>query len=124
MESQQFDERAAQQSDDLKKSETHVRSDRLGTLGWALFLIWIGIAFLANLHIGIGLLGIGVITLGVQIARVSTGLKLEVFWLIVGLIFLVGGLWELLEPDLPLVPIVIIVAGLVLLISSFRRKSG
>ena len=97
-------------------------SHRLSTIGWALVLIWIGVAFLAKIMIGITLVGIGVITLGIQIARISSNLKPEGFWLVVGVLFLLGGLWELFEPDLPLVSILLIVAGVILLISVSRSK--
>jgi hypothetical protein len=61
--------------------------------------------------------GVGVITLAVQVVRKYLNLKLEGFWVVIGLLFVVGGLWELFEPDLPLVPILLIVAGAALLIS-------
>lgn len=95
---------------------------KLDTIGWALFFIWVGVAFLIKTGFGIGLLGIGIITLGVQIARTSYKLKIEAFWLIVGILFFLGGLWELFEPSLPLVPIVLIVAGLIMLLSIIWRK--
>lgn len=98
---------------------------KYGTIGWALFFIWIGIGFLVNFSIGLSLLGIGIITLGVQIARKSSGLKAEWFWIVVGLLFTLGGLWELFEPDMPLVPVLLIVAGVVLLLSiAMGKKKG
>lgn len=95
---------------------------KLSTTGWALFFIWIGVAFLVNLNIGIAMLGIGVITLVMQIIRGVFGVKLEWFWVLVGVLFVLGGIWDLLKPDLPLVPILLIVAGLLLLFSVGRRK--
>lgn len=108
-----------QEADEMQKRQT---AHKLSTVGWGLVLIWIGVAFLAKFIIGITLVGIGVITLGVQIARISSNLKAEGFWMVVGVLFLLGGLWELFEPDLPLVSILLIVAGVVLLISVGRGK--
>lgn len=95
---------------------------RLDTIGWALFFIWVGIAFLLDFGFGIGLVGIGLITLGVQIARTRHSLKAETFWVIIGVLFVLGGFWQLFEPDIPLIPILLIVAGLIVLLSVMRKK--
>lgn len=42
---------------------------KLAAVGWGLFFIWIGIAFLADVGWGMGLLGVGVIALGTQQPR-------------------------------------------------------
>ena len=95
---------------------------RIEAIAWGLFFIWVGIAFLANVNDGIGLLGVGIITLGGQAARSYFNLKLEVFWLIVGGCFLLGGLWGFIAPDVALVPILLIIAGGVLLYSVLRKS--
>jgi hypothetical protein len=95
---------------------------KLDAAGWGLFFVWVGIAFLANLDLGVGLLGVGVITLGGQAARKHFNLKLEGFWVVVGLLFVVGGLWAWFGVELPLVPILLVAAGLALLVSAFRGR--
>ena len=95
---------------------------KLDTIGWALFFIWVGIAFLLDFGFGVGLLGIGVITLGIQVARTRYGLKTETFWIIIGILFILGGLWQLFEPDIPIIPILLIVAGLIVLLSVMRKE--
>ncbi len=97
-------------------------SGKLTALGWGLFFIWIGFMLLVGMGTAIGLLGVGIITLGIQVARKFYDLSLEVFWLVIGILFTVSGLWELFEADLPLVPIVLIVAGVALLISTLKGK--
>jgi len=97
-------------------------SNKLAAVAWGLFFVWIGIAVLADVGIGAGMLGVGIITLGAQIARRQFNLGIEGFWVVVGLLFLVGGLWNLFEAQLPLLPIVLIAAGILLLISAVRRK--
>ena len=94
----------------------------LEAVGWALFFIWIGIAMLADFGFAIGLFGVGIITLGSQTARKYFNFKVEGFWVIAGLLFVLSGIWELLKIEFDLLPILIIVAGLVILISVIRGK--
>jgi len=94
------------------------------TIGWGLFFVWIGISFLAGFTFAVGLLGVGVITLCVQLARKFSNLKLNGFWIVVGLLFIIGGISELLEIEFQLVPVLIIVAGLVILISVFKKRNA
>jgi len=118
MNNQEHDEESTSQAEELKMTERPHLAKKLDAVGWGLFFIWVGIAFLANLGIGIGLLGVGVITLGVQVVRKFFNLKLEGFWVVVGLLLVVGGLWELFETKLALVPILLIVVGLAWLVSA------
>ena len=99
-------------------------TEKVAAVGWALFFIWIGIAWLLKVGTGIGLLGVGIITLGAQAARKYFNLKLEGGWIVVGILLVVSGLWELfqVQQPLPLVPILIIIAGVALLISIVRGK--
>ena len=122
MENKQVEEESTKQVEEVRASERHRLAKKLDAAGWGLFFIWVGIAFLADFHIGVGLLGVGVITLGGQAARKLLDLKLEGFWVVVGLLFVVGGLWELFEAQIGLVPILLIVVGLALLISAFWGK--
>lgn len=95
---------------------------KLNAVGWGLFFIWIGIALLAHLAWGIALLGVGIIMLGGQVARKCTALSLEGFWMVVGLLFVIGGVWELFSIRVGLVPIVCILAGLALLVSAVTAR--
>jgi len=97
---------------------------KLDVTGWALFFIWLGIALLLNLSVSISLLGIGVITLVMQGIRIQKKIKSEVFWVVIGILFVLGGLWELFRPDVPLVSIVLIIAGVALLLSLLRKKTS
>ena len=118
-------------AEDLQGDETtaSTKNDgmgkRLDAAGWGLFFIWVGAALLLDLSRGVGLLGVAVIILLRQAARMYFALALEWFWIVVGLIFLVGGFWELYQVEVDLAPILLIVAGAALLISLFiRRKSS
>ena len=115
-------EESMKKGEGLKTDQRNEVARKLGAVGWSLFFIWIGVALLMKVDVGIGLLGVGVITLGAQAARKYFNLKLEGFWVVVGLVFVIGGIWALFEPKLPLLPIVLIVAGLALLVSTFKGK--
>ncbi len=97
-------------------------SDRLDSIGWALFLIWIGFAVLIDIGWGWGLLGIAVIILGAAALRRKWGLKIEGFWLVIGAMFLAGGLWELFRVPFPLAPVLIIFCGLAVLWGALRGQ--
>ena len=96
-------------------------AQKLDAAAWGLFFLWVGIALIADFGWGLALLGVGVITLGAQVAGGRFGLALEPFWIVVGLLFLLGGVWELLDVRLSLVPIVPIVAGVALLVHAVRK---
>ncbi len=99
---------------------------KLDAVGWGLFLIWIGIAFLADVGWGVGLLGVGVIAIGSQLARKYFGIRIEWFGLVIGIAFVVCGAWELLKlhASIPggLPPILCVVAGIIILFSALLRK--
>jgi hypothetical protein len=122
MKNQEVDQESTTDVEEVETRDRHDLAKKLDAAGWGLFFIWVGIAFLADFGIGIGLLGVGVITLVEQAARRYLDLKLEGFWVVVGLLFVVGGLWELFEAEIGLVPIILIVVGVALLVSAFRGK--
>jgi len=97
-------------------------SHKLAVIGWSLFLIWIGLAFLMEVNPVFGLLGVGIITLGMQVARKNYNLKLEGFWVVIGLLFVIGSLWNLFQPQVPLMPILMVVAGILLFLYAVRGK--
>ena len=95
---------------------------RLKAVGWGLFFIWIAVVFLQGYGGAIGLFGVGIITLIMQVARKLAGLAMEGFWVVIGILFTLGGLWAVFEINAPLVPIVLLLAGLILILSVLRRK--
>lgn len=99
-----------------------IKARKLDVAGWGLFFIWIGIAFLANLSWGTGLVGVGILMIGGQIARKYMGLKCEAFWTMVGALFVIGGIWELFSVRVSLIPILCIVAGVALVVSALVGK--
>lgn len=95
--------------------ERHDRTSKFEAAGWALFFIWVGIAWLADMGLGVGLLGVAAITLGMQAIRRVAGVPVEGFWVLVGLGFAVAGLWQWLGVQKPLAPFVLIALGVALL---------
>ena len=108
---------------ELKTAQKKKLERRLNAIGWGLFFIWIGMAFLADVGWGAGLLGVGVIILGGQVTRTYSGLKLEGFGVVVGSLFFLGGIWELLNIRFDLTPILCVVAGVALLVSVLVGKA-
>ncbi len=95
--------------------ERHDRTGTFDAIGWALFFIWVGAAWFAGLSFGAGLLGVAIITLGMQGVRKLFDVGVEGFWIFVGIAMAIGATWELLEIERPLAPLVLIVVGLVIL---------
>lgn len=96
--------------------EQQDRSSVFDVIGWALFFIWVGFAWLMGIGLGYGLLGVGLLTLGMQGARYLYRVRVEGFWIIVGLAFVVGGFWEAWNVAIPLAPIVLIALDIGLLL--------
>lgn len=102
---------------------------KLDAAGWGLFFIWLGMALLMDVSWGISLLGVGAIALLVQAARKVSGLRVEGFGLVIGVIFTLVGIAYLLElqigePGLRggLVPILFVALGVALLVSALIRR--
>ncbi len=108
------------------QGNTRALVNKLDAVGWGLFLIWVGTAFLANVGWAVGLLGVGVIAIGAQLARKYFGIRIEWFGLMMGIAFVVCGAWELLKihASIPggLAPTLCVVAGIIILLSALLRK--
>jgi len=100
---------------------------KLDVIGWGLFFIWLGIVMIIpwrGNQVNVALLGIGIIVLGVQVARLVLSLKIERLWLVVGLLFIIISLLQLVYPEVHLIPILLIAAGVALVLTRFfpRQK--
>ena len=82
-----------------------------------------GASLLLDVGWGIGLVGVAGIILFGQSARQHFGLRPEGFWMVVGTLFLLGGIWQLYSIDVDLLPIILILAGAGLILSMFRYRS-
>ena len=94
----------------------HDRRSRYDAAGWALLFIWVGVAWLTELSLATGLLGVAVIALGMQGLRKAMGVPVEGFWILVGLGFAVAGSWQWFDVGRPFAPVVLIGIGVALLL--------
>ncbi|MBU2675683.1 MAG: hypothetical protein KJP16_01280 [Gammaproteobacteria bacterium] len=100
------------------------RARKFDAAGWALFFIWVGIAWLTEASIAVGLLGVAAITLGMQAIRKIYGVRVEGFWVLVGLGFAIAGFWQWLDLGQPLAPILLIAVGIALFVWRVWPSSG
>ena len=88
---------------------------RLDAIGWGLFLLMLGGLWLVPEEWGVPegawLIGAGVIILGLIAVRYIKGLEVSGFWLFLGALALGTGLASVLGLDLPVFPILLVIAG-------------
>lgn len=104
--------------------ERRDRLKRITTTGWGLFFIWLGFVLMVKAGSGLILLGVGVISLGMQVARKYAGFDSDGFWIVVGVLFVIVGAWEMFEIKLPLMSIFLIIVGGAFLVSALRGGSS
>jgi len=100
-------------------------------IAWGALFVWWGITELVNfLPGGTGALGVGLILLGVNLARRQSGLPTSAFSNIVGILMLAWGGLELtgavfhLPFQLPVFAILLILFGALLLVPEILRSKG
>ena len=92
-------------------------SRKLDAIGWGVFFVWMGLIELIKIFPkGSASIGIGVIILGESIARVVCQVSVSGFWIFLGVVFLLGGLGEIYAVNIPLLPIVFLIAGVLLIV--------
>ena len=101
---------------------------RLETIGWALFLIMIGGIGLVpkeQAPEGVWLVGVGLIMLGLNVARYMNGIRTSNGTIVLGALALISGIGNLLGLDLPVFAILIILIGANLLLRQlFQDRPG
>jgi len=103
--------------------ESRMRAKRITAIGWGLFFIWLGIVLMFDAGIGLILIGVGVISLGMQVSRKYVGLETDGFWILVAILFIAVGAWELFGWKLPLMSLLLVVFGAALLVSALKSGS-
>lgn len=100
---------------------------RLETIGWALFLIMIGglgLVPTAQIPGGTWLIGVGLIMLGLNAARLINGIAMSGFTIFLGILALLSGLGDFLGVKLPLFPILLILIGANILLKPLLEKKA
>jgi len=98
-------------------SEKFDSARRTNAAAWGLFSLWMGIALLTHVGAGATLLGIGIIIVASQVVQRCAGYTWDRFWVMAGLLFVVAGVWNVLDIKRELLPFLCIAAGVIFLIS-------
>ena len=114
----------AAESGKKRLSGRRQEAKKLTAVGWGLFFIWLGVVLLFNADVGMILIGVGAITLGMQVARKYLELESDGFWVVVGIIFILVGVWKMLDVRLPIMAVLLIVVGAALLVSALKGKTA
>jgi hypothetical protein len=99
------------QSPFVQPQEPAERARQIDAVAWAVLIIWVGLVMLMGVPWAWFLIGVSVLMLGTQMMRRQSNLAAEPFGVAIGLIFFAGGVWDLLELPMPLVPIMLIALG-------------
>jgi hypothetical protein len=110
-------------------NNTKILSRNFEAIAWGALFIWWGITELVTfLPHGTGVMGIGLILIGVNIARWLSGIPISGFSTTVGILALVWGGLELvgalvsLPFEMPIFAILLIVLGLIILVPELTVK--
>ncbi len=98
---------------------------RLRSISWALFLIITGgIWLLPDLLVpeGLWLIGTGLILLGLNAARALNDIEMSGFTILMGLLILSAGLTDLMGVPIPVLPILLIGAGVGILLRGVSEQ--
>ena len=98
---------------------------RLEDIGWALFLIMIGVIWLmpvGRLPEDAWLIGAGVIMLGINGVRYLNGIKMSGFTLILGALALIAGLGGVFAVKLPFFAVLFILIGASIILKPLLEK--
>lgn len=87
-------------------------------------MIWAGAALLLQWSWSVGLTGAGVILLGAQGVRRYLGIELDGFGVVAGALLVIFGVWSMFDVSIDLVPMLLIVAGIALLVTTWTRTKG
>lgn len=109
--------------------DTRTLNKRYETVAWGAFFILLGTtSLIPGVPSGLGTLGIGVILLGLNLARYLSQIPTSGFTITLGIIALVLGAADLLrallrlQVDLPLFPLLLIVIGVIWLVRGVVRR--
>ena len=99
----------------------------LTTLAWGLFFILVGGAWIygGTYHIDTGTIiaiGVGLILVGLNLARSSIGVRMSKFSLALGILALLIGLARYYGLKVDIVPLIIILIGLFIVAETIARK--
>jgi len=98
-------------TDETRKKLQQKTAQKITTMGWGCFFIWLGIFLWVHFQTGYFLLGLGALIMGMQLTRRRFDVPVQHFWVAASIVAIIGGAWDLIETELPLVPVLLILAG-------------
>lgn len=97
-------------------------NDPSARIGTGMLAFWIGIAWLFNLGLGIGLLGVGAVYLVGQVGRITIDKK-PIMWELVatGVVFFIAGLATLIGLEIQIPAVLLVVIGCMMMLSGHKK---
>ncbi len=108
------------------RAQKQAMDKRLDSIGWALFFVMSGILWIMPEELvpeGAWLIGTALIILGFSAIRYLYRIKIEGFWLVMGILFLSFGLAEYFSLNFPILPILLVLFGISIIYKVFLRKT-
>lgn len=114
---------------DEQRDPMKSRNQRLESIGWALFLIMIGCLWLVpkgTVPESTWLFGAGAIMIGLNLIRLAVGIRASGFTLVIGSLAVALGLCDVYDVEVPVIPILAILAGLGIILKPLvaRKKTA
>lgn len=100
--------------------------DRMNNIGWGIFLVFAGIVWLLPdgiLPAGCFYIGAGIILVGLNLIKYFKGIRYSWFMNILGILLLVKGISEFSSITISLVGVLILLLGISILISAFKKNN-
>ena len=98
---------------------------RLEEIGWALFLLMIGVLWLLpddRVPPGTWLIGAGLIMLAVNAARYFNHIAISAFTVVLGLLACAAGIVDFYGGDFPIFPVLLIVLGASIILRQVTKR--
>ena len=103
----------------------------LDSVGWGVFFIWIGFAFLFSMSWPVIFTGVGLIMISGQVLRKFFDQRVDRFGLALGVCLVASGALRALNISLDsiqimtwIIPVLLIIAGLFILSSTWKHRRG
>ena len=109
-------------SEDRRSSAESTPGRTVESLGWGLFLVWTGVAVIADLGWATGLIGVAAIIFGCQAVLYRRGEPIDGLLVGSGVLFLLAATWELLAITWSLVAVLLILGGTTIIARAFAAK--
>ena len=107
------------------KSKKKKELEKLEKIGWGLFLVMLGAIRLFPDSVvpeGTFMFGVGIILLGLNLAKYAKGFSVNGFTIFLGIVALVAGLSSLFGRPVDIFPLILILGGVSIIFGIGRKK--